>query len=79
MRRLVGGLMTRETYILIAVLLYALTAIYQLVCASVSATIASRKNHNRVVFFFLSLLMLGALGVAVAVLVPPAEAEASQP
>lgn len=64
--------MTTQTWILITVLVVTTSAIYQLICASVSATIASTKNHSRIGFFMLTLLMLGPLGIAVAVLVPPA-------
>jgi CHASE2 domain-containing sensor protein len=56
-------------------LLSAAFLAYLLICAFVGANIAGAKNHNRANFFFWSLLMLGALGVAVAVLVPPAEPE----
>jgi hypothetical protein len=37
------------------------------------------KNHNQVTFFFLSFLMLGALGIAVTVLMPPVQADPYQP
>ena len=65
--------MNTELWVLVTVLVVTASAIYQLICASVLATIASSKNHNRFVFFILTLLMLGPLGIAVAVRVPPAE------
>jgi hypothetical protein len=56
-------------------LIFAAFLAYWVICALVGANIAGAKNHNRVNFFLWSLLMLGALGVAVAILVPPAEPE----
>ncbi len=49
------------------------TAIYQLSCASLAATIAGQKNYNRALFFVCALLMFGPLNIAVALLAPPAE------
>ena len=64
-----------ETVVLIVVLVVALALIYQPICGLVAATIASRKQRNNAEFFFLTLLMLGPLGVAVAILAAPGESE----
>jgi hypothetical protein len=63
--------------VMLIVLGVLVTAVYQLTCASVAASLAAQKKYNRAVFFVLALLMLGPLNIAVALLAPPQEADST--
>ena len=63
--------MAHETVVLLIVLAVSVSGIYQLLCASVAASIAGGKNYNRAYFFILALLMLAPLNIAVALIATP--------